>query len=92
MKWKASGAPRVSPGRGLPLRIAGSLAGAGASHNNYFYWLSTSASNMSMLFLQIGGRPRGTAVGLISPGSVDSDMNRAWRHGALPPPSLLTPA
>jgi NAD(P)-dependent dehydrogenase (short-subunit alcohol dehydrogenase family) len=70
---------------------AGSLALVGASRNNYFYRMSKSASNMSMLLLQNEVRPRGIVVGLISPGPVDTEMNREWRHGAPPPPSLLSP-
>ena len=70
---------------------AGSLSVAGEAHDNYFYRMSKSASNMSMLLLQNEVRSRGVIVGLISPGPVDTEMNRAWRRGAPPPASLLSP-
>lgn len=70
---------------------AGSLARVGQAHDNYFYRMSKSASNISMLLLQNEVRARGVIVGLISPGPVDTQMNREWRHGAPPPASLLSP-
>jgi NAD(P)-dependent dehydrogenase (short-subunit alcohol dehydrogenase family) len=70
---------------------AGSLAVVGQAHDNYFYRMSKSASNMSMLLLQNEVRPRGVIVALVSPGPVDTQMNREWRHGAPPSPSLLSP-
>jgi NAD(P)-dependent dehydrogenase (short-subunit alcohol dehydrogenase family) len=70
---------------------AGSLAAVGQAHDNYFYRMSKSASNMSMLLLQNEVRPRGVIVALVSPGPVDTQMNREWRHGAPPSPSLLSP-
>jgi len=70
---------------------AGSLAAVGQAHDNYFYRMSKSASNMSMLLLQNGVRARGVIVALVSPGPVDTQMNREWRHGAPPPPTLLSP-
>ena len=70
---------------------AGSLSLAGESHDNYFYRMSKSASNMSMLLLQNEVRSRGVLVALVSPGPVDTGMNREWRHGAPPPASLLSP-
>lgn len=70
---------------------AGSIAGADQAHDNYFYRMSKSASNMSMRLLQNDVRARGIVVGLIAPGPVDTQMNREWRHGAPPPPGLLSP-
>ncbi len=70
---------------------AGSITVADQAHDNYFYRMSKSASNMSMRLLQNDLRPRGIVVGLISPGPVDTQMNREWRHGAPPPPSLQSP-
>lgn len=70
---------------------AGSLAAVGQARDNYFYRMSKSASNMSMLLLQNEVRPRGVIVALVSPGPVDTQMNREWRHGAPPSPSLLSP-
>ncbi len=70
---------------------AGSIAVVDQAHDHYFYRMSKSASNMSMRLLQNDVRPRGIVVGLISPGPVDTQMNREWRHGAPPPPSLQSP-
>jgi NAD(P)-dependent dehydrogenase (short-subunit alcohol dehydrogenase family) len=70
---------------------AGSIALADQAHDNYFYRMSKSASNMSMRLLQNDVRPRGIVVGLLSPGPVDTQMNREWRHGAPPSPSLQSP-
>lgn len=70
---------------------AGSIAVVDQAHDNYFYRMSKSASNMSMRLLQNDVRPRGIVVGLISPGPVDTQMNREWRHGAPPSPSLQSP-
>lgn len=70
---------------------AGSLGAVERSHEHYFYRMSKSASNMSMRLLQNDVRDRGVVVGLISPGPVDTQMNRAWRQGAPPPASLLSP-
>jgi NAD(P)-dependent dehydrogenase (short-subunit alcohol dehydrogenase family) len=70
---------------------AGSLALVGQAHDNYFYRMSKSASNMSMLLLQNEVRSRGVVVSLVSPGPVDTQMNREWRRGAPPPPSLQSP-
>jgi NAD(P)-dependent dehydrogenase (short-subunit alcohol dehydrogenase family) len=70
---------------------AGSLAAVGQARDKYFYRMSKSASNMSMLLLQNEVRDRGIVIGLISPGPVDTQMNRDWRHGAAPSSSLQTP-
>ena len=70
---------------------AGSIGAADEARDNYFYRMSKSASNMSMRLLQNEVRPQGILVGLISPGPVDTQMNRAWRHGAPPPASLQSP-
>lgn len=70
---------------------AGSLARVGQARDHYFYRMSKSASNMSMLLLQNEVRSRGVIVGLVSPGPVDTQMNREWRHGAPPSPSLQSP-
>jgi NAD(P)-dependent dehydrogenase (short-subunit alcohol dehydrogenase family) len=70
---------------------AGSIAVADQAHDNYFYRMSKSASNMSMRLLQNDVRARGIVVGMISPGPVDTQMNREWRHGAPPSPSLQSP-
>jgi NAD(P)-dependent dehydrogenase (short-subunit alcohol dehydrogenase family) len=70
---------------------AGSIAVADQAHDNYFYRMSKSASNMSMRLLQNDVRARGIVVGLISPGPVDTQMNREWRHGAPASPSLQSP-
>jgi len=70
---------------------AGSIAVADQANDNYFYRMSKSASNMSMRLLQNDVRARGIVVGLISPGPVDTQMNREWRHGAPPSPALQSP-
>ncbi len=70
---------------------AGSLALVGQAQDNYFYRMSKSASNISMLLLQNAVRSRGVIVALVSPGPVDTQMNREWRRGAPPPPSLQSP-
>jgi NAD(P)-dependent dehydrogenase (short-subunit alcohol dehydrogenase family) len=70
---------------------AGSIAFADQAHDNYFYRMSKSASNMSMRLLQNDIRPRGIVVGMISPGPVDTQMNREFRHGAPPSLSLQLP-
>lgn len=70
---------------------AGSLAAVGQARDNYFYRMSKSASNMSMLLLQNEVRSRAVIVALVSPGPVDTQMHREWLHGAPPAPSLLSP-
>ncbi len=70
---------------------AGSIGVADQVHDNYFYRMSKSASNMSMRLLQNDVRARGIVVGLISPGPVDTQMNHDFRHGAPPSPSLQSP-
>src|SRR5579864_482915 len=70
---------------------AGSVGLAGEAHDNYFYRMSKSASNMSMRLLQNDVRPRGILVALVSPGPVDTEMNREWRRGAAPTPALQSP-
>jgi len=70
---------------------AGSIAVVDQAHDFYFYRMSKSASNMSMRLLQNDVRPRGILVALISPGPVDTEMNREWRRGAPPPTSLQSP-
>lgn len=70
---------------------AGSLAAVDEAHDNYFYRMSKSASNMSMRLLQNDVRQRGILVALISPGPVDTEMNREWRRGAPPTAGLQSP-
>ncbi len=70
---------------------AGSITVVDAESDNYFYRMSKSASNMSMRLLQNAVRSRGILVALISPGPVDTQMNRDWRHGAPASPSLQSP-
>ncbi len=70
---------------------AGSIAVVDEANDNYFYRMSKSASNMSMRLLQNDVRSRGILVALISPGPVDTQMNREWRRGTPPPPSLQSP-
>ncbi len=70
---------------------AGSIAVVEDASDHYFYRMSKSASNMSMRLLQNDVRSRGILVALISPGPVDTQMNREWRRGAPPSPSLQSP-
>lgn len=71
--------------------LAGSIASARQPHAHYFYNMSKSALNMGMRLLQNDVRERGVIVGLISPGPVDTDMNRQYRGGTAAGPGLLSP-
>jgi NAD(P)-dependent dehydrogenase (short-subunit alcohol dehydrogenase family) len=72
--------------------LSGSIAASSRVRSPYFYSMSKTALNMGMHQLQMDVRDRGVIVGLISPGPVDTDMNRNYRHGAPAGPGLLSPA
>jgi NAD(P)-dependent dehydrogenase (short-subunit alcohol dehydrogenase family) len=70
---------------------SGSIGSLGAAHDNYYYRMSKAAVNMGMRLLQNDVRNRGILVGLISPGPVDTDMNRTYRHNAPAGAGILSP-
>jgi NAD(P)-dependent dehydrogenase (short-subunit alcohol dehydrogenase family) len=70
---------------------SGSIGSLGTAHDNYYYRMSKAAVNMGMRLLQNDVRDRGVIVGLISPGPVDTDMNRTYRHNAPAGPGILSP-
>jgi NAD(P)-dependent dehydrogenase (short-subunit alcohol dehydrogenase family) len=71
----------------------GSIGAVGESQGLYYYRMSKAALNMGMRLLQNDVRGRGVIVGLISPGPVDTDMNRSYRGGGGgAQPQLLSPA
>lgn len=61
---------------------AGSLFTAPAAPDSYFYDMSKAALNMGMRLLQNDVRARGVLVGIVSPGPVDTDMQKAYRANA----------
>jgi NAD(P)-dependent dehydrogenase (short-subunit alcohol dehydrogenase family) len=61
---------------------AGSLFTAPAAPDSYYYNMSKSALNMGMRLLQNDVRSRGVLVGIVSPGPVDTDMQKAYRANA----------
>jgi NAD(P)-dependent dehydrogenase (short-subunit alcohol dehydrogenase family) len=58
---------------------AGSLWLAQQARGYYYYDMSKSALNMGMRILQNEVRDRGILVGIVSPGPVDTDMQRDYR-------------
>ena len=62
---------------------AGSLFTAPAAPDSYYYDMSKAALNMGMRLLQNDVRARGVLVGIVSPGPVDTDMQKAYRANAL---------
>ncbi len=61
---------------------AGSLWLAQQTHGFYYYSMSKSALNMAMRMLQNDVRSRGILVGIVTPGPVDTDMQREYRAAA----------
>jgi len=61
---------------------SGSLFTAPAAPDSYYYNMSKSALNMGMRLLQNDVRSRGVLVGIVSPGPVDTDMQKAYRANA----------
>ncbi len=57
----------------------GSLWQAQQAHGNYYYAMSKSALNMAMRILQNDVRSRGILVGIVTPGPVETDMQREYR-------------
>ena len=60
----------------------GSLWQAQQAHGNYYYAMSKSALNMAMRILQNDVRSRGIIVGIVTPGPVETDMQREYRAAA----------
>ncbi len=58
---------------------AGSLWHAQDARGYYYYDMSKSALNMGMRVLQNDVRDRGILIGIVSPGPVDTDMQREYR-------------
>ncbi len=61
---------------------AGSLFSAPQAPDSYYYGMSKAALNMGMRLLQNDVRGRGVLVGIVSPGPVDTDMQKAYRANA----------
>ena len=61
---------------------AGSLFTAPQASDSYFYSSSKAALNMGLRLLQNDVRSRGILVGIVSPGPVDTDMQKAYRAAA----------
>jgi NAD(P)-dependent dehydrogenase (short-subunit alcohol dehydrogenase family) len=61
---------------------AGSLFTAPQAPDSYYYNISKAALNMGMRLLQSDVRGRGVLVGIVSPGPVDTDMQKAYRANA----------
>jgi NAD(P)-dependent dehydrogenase (short-subunit alcohol dehydrogenase family) len=61
---------------------SGSLWMQQQARANYYYNMSKSALNMGMRILQNEVRDRGILVGIVSPGPVDTDMQREYRAAA----------
>jgi len=61
---------------------AGSLWLAQQTRGYYYYDMSKSALNMGMRILQNEVRDRGILIGIVSPGPVDTDMQRDYRAAA----------
>lgn len=61
---------------------AGSITSIKEQRNTYFYAMSKSALNMGMRILQNEVRDRGILVGIVSPGPVETDMQRDYRAAA----------
>jgi NAD(P)-dependent dehydrogenase (short-subunit alcohol dehydrogenase family) len=70
---------------------SGSIGSIGTAHDSYYYRMSKAAVNMGMRLFQNDVRNRGVTVGLISPGPVDTDMNRTYRRNAPAGPGILSP-
>jgi NAD(P)-dependent dehydrogenase (short-subunit alcohol dehydrogenase family) len=61
----------------------GSLWQAPQSRLSYFYNISKAGLNMAMRLLQNEVRDRGILVGIVSPGPVNTDMQRRYRDAAV---------
>ncbi len=61
---------------------AGSLFTAPQAPDTYYYDMSKAALNLGMRLLQNDVRSRGILVGIVSPGPVDTDMQKAYRANA----------
>jgi len=61
---------------------AGSLFTAPQAPDSYYYDMSKAALNLGMRLLQNDVRGRGVLVGIVSPGPVDTDMQKAYRANA----------
>jgi NAD(P)-dependent dehydrogenase (short-subunit alcohol dehydrogenase family) len=61
---------------------SGSLFQAPQLPDSYYYNISKAALNMGMRLLQNDVRGRGLLVGIVSPGPVDTDMQKAYRANA----------
>jgi NAD(P)-dependent dehydrogenase (short-subunit alcohol dehydrogenase family) len=62
---------------------SGSLFQAPQLPDSYYYNISKAALNMGMRLLQNDVRGRGVLVGIVSPGPVDTDMQKAYRANAV---------
>lgn len=69
----------------------GSIGTAREDHRVYFYDMSKASINMGMKLLASEVRSRGVLIGILTPGPVDTDLNRAARNGGPPPPELISP-
>lgn len=61
---------------------AGSLFTAPQAPDSYYYDMSKAALNLGMRLLQNDVRARDVLVGIVSPGPVDTDMQKAYRANA----------
>jgi NAD(P)-dependent dehydrogenase (short-subunit alcohol dehydrogenase family) len=61
-----------------------------ASSQAYAYAVSKAGLNMAMRLLQNEVRDRGIVIGIVSPGPVDTDMQRAYRDAAAQVGSPIT--
>ena len=71
---------------------AGSLFTAPQAPDSYYYNMSKAALNMGMRLLQNDVRGRGVLVGIVSPGPVDTAMQKAYRANAAQAGKPLTMA
>ncbi len=69
---------------------SGSLWQAPQLRSLYYYNMSKSALNMGMRLLQNDVRARGVMVGIVTPGPVDTDMQRQIRAAAVKAGKPLT--
>jgi len=65
-------------------------AQAPQSSQAYAYDVSKAGLNMAMRLLQNAVRDRGIIVGIVSPGPVDTDMQRAYRDAAAQAGTAIT--
>ena len=61
---------------------AGSLWSAPQMLDSYYYNMSKSALNMGMRLLQNDVRARGIRIGIVTPGPVETDMQKQYRAAA----------